>query len=312
LPLASKSTPRPPGNGQPASGQSGRCPAPQPCAIEWFAVTVDVGGRSLLAYPAIVDAETAVDVRLLESPAAAAEATREGLRRLVLLQLGTTLAKLEAQVPAALAQGPLVVAGWPLSPRRQIVLRALDDAFRLTDPDAVPRTKAAFAERLAEGRAALPGALVQLGRVAVELAAELDKVRLALKALAGKPGVGRAAVDDIQSQLAHLAPPDLMRATSAARLGHITRYLKAIQVRLQRQAHDPQKDQQKAAQVAPFWQRYLTRRDELRAKGRVDSELDAFGWLLEELRVQTFAPELRTAVTVSVQRLQELWSKLAR
>jgi ATP-dependent RNA helicase HrpA len=275
-------------------------------------VTLDVGGRRLLAYPALVDTETAVDVRLLESPAAAAEATREGLRRLYLLQLRTTLARLEAQLPGSLAHGPLVAAGWPMTPRRQIVLRALDEAFRLTEPDAVPRSKASFLERLAGGRDDLPGALAQLGVLAVELSAELDKVRVALKALAGKPGVPRAVVDDIQRQLAHLAPPDLMRATPATRLGHIARYLKAIQVRLSRQSHDPQKDQQKAAQVAPFWQSYLTRRDELQAKGRPVAEIDELGWLIEELRVQIFAPELKTAVPISPARLQDIWANISR
>jgi ATP-dependent helicase HrpA len=275
-------------------------------------VTIDVGGRRLLAYPALVDTETAVDVRLLESPAAAALATREGLRRLFLMQLSTTLAKLEAQLPGSLAHGPLVVGGGPLTPRRQIVLRALDEAFRLTDPELFPRSKAAFRERLIEGGGELSAALAELARVAVELNAELDKVRLALKALAGKPGVPRAVLDDIQSQLAHLAPPDLMRATPATRLGHIARYLKAIQVRLSRQAHDPQKDQQKAAQVAPFWQSYLTKRDELRTKGRSLAELAELGWLIEELRVQTFAPELKTAVPISPQRLQDVWAKISR
>jgi ATP-dependent helicase HrpA len=275
-------------------------------------VTLDVGGRRLLAYPALVDAETAVDVRLLESPAAAAEATRDGLRRLFLLQLGTTLARLEAQLPGSLGHGPLATAGAALPPRRQIALRALDEAFRLSDPDAVPRSKPAFHTRLAEGRDELPVTLAQLAGLAIELGAELDRVRLALKALAGKPGVPRAVVDDIHSQLAHLAPPDLLRATPAPRLGHIARYLKAIQVRLQRQSHDPQKDQQKAAQVVPFWQSYLKKRDELQTRPRPLAELDDFGWLIEELRVQTFAPELKTAVPVSPQRLQDLWTRLAR
>jgi len=275
-------------------------------------VTLEVGGRRVLAYPALVDAETAVDVRLLESPAAAALATREGLRRLFLLQLRTTLAKLEAQLPGSLAQGPLVTSSGPMTVRRQIALRALDEVFRLTEPEAVPRSKAAFQARLTEGRDELPGALAELSSAAVLLGAELDKVRKAQKALVGKPGVPRAVVDDIEGQLAHLAPPELMRTTSITRLGHIVRYLKAIQVRLSRQAHDPPKDQQKAAQVAPFWQGYLTKRDELRAKGRSFAELDEFGWLIEELRVQIFAPELKTAVPISPQRLQDLWARFSR
>ena len=275
-------------------------------------VTLDVGGRRVLAYPALVETETAVDVRLLESPAAAAAATRDGLRRLFLFQLGTTLAKLEAQLPASLAHGPLAQPGAPVTPRRQVVLRALDEAFRLADPEAFPRSRPAFTERLAAGRGELPEALGELARVAVELSAELDKVRAQVKPLAGKPGILRAAFEDVQSQLVHLAPPDLMRTAPAARLGHIIRYLKAIQIRLQRQGHDPAKDQQKATQVTPYWQHYLTKRDQLQAQGRQLAELAEFGWLIEEFRVQTFAPELKTAVPVSPQRLQDVWAKLAR
>ena len=67
-----------------------------------------------------------------------------------------------------------------------------------------------------------------------------------------------------------------------------------------------------AAQIAPFWQRYLARCDELRAIGRATTDIEPFGWLIEELRVQTFAPELKTAVPVSAQRLQDVWATLSR
>jgi ATP-dependent helicase HrpA len=196
-----------------------------------------------------------------------------------------------------------------------VIQRALDDAFRLADPAEFPRTKAAFTERLAAGKVAFPGLLGPLGRIAVELGAELEKVRALVKALTSKPGAPRVVVDDVTAQLAHLAPPDLMRVMSLTRLGHILRYLKAVQVRLQRQAYDPPKDQQKAALVAPFWKNYLTRRDELRARSVPLAELhdlEEFGWLVEELRVQTFAPELKTAVPISAQRLADLWATLPR
>ena len=275
-------------------------------------VTLTVGSRAMLAYPALVETDTAVDLRLLESAIAAIAATRAGLRRLFLIALDTTLAKLEAKLPASLAQGPLVIAGAAMTPKRQIVVRAVDDAFGLIDPDAYPRTKAAFAERLAAGRDALPVVLAELANVAVKLSTDLDKVRAAVKPLVGQPGATRAALDDIEGQLRRLAPPDLMHATPTGRLGQLSRYLKAIEVRLQRLSHDPQKDQQKAAQVAPFAQSYQKKRDELRTKGHIVAELEDFGWLLEEFRVQTFAPELKTAVPVSAQRLADVWSRLAR
>ena len=275
-------------------------------------ITVDVGGRRLLAYPALVETEAGVDLRLLESPAAAAVATRAGVRRLILIALGTTLAKLAAQLPGAIDQGPLVVAGAPLSPRRQLVLRALDDAFGLGDPEALPRSKAAFTARLAEGRGRLPDVHGQLGGVAVELGAELTKARAALRPLAVKAGPVRAAHDDVQGQLEHLIAADLLRATPLPRLLHIVRYLRAIHVRLQRVPNDPQKDAQKAALVTGFWQAYRTRREEWRARDLPLAALDDFGWLVEELRVQTFAPELGTAAAVSPQRLKDLWGLLGR
>ncbi|MFN0246054.1 MAG: ATP-dependent RNA helicase HrpA [Kofleriaceae bacterium] len=263
-------------------------------------VSITVRGRRVLAYPALVETEHAVDLRLVESPAAATSATRDGLRRLFVFALQTSFGKLETQLPGALAKGP----------RRELVFRALDEAFALDgDP---PRDKAAFDARLASGRAKLAELLVQLGRLAIEITVELAKVRAALKPLAGKPGIVRAFVDDVQSQLAHLDTPDLWRTTSAARLAHVLRYTKAVLVRAQRQAVDPPKDQQKASQVAPLWQQFVARRGELLAHGRTERELDDFAWLVEELRVQIFAPELKTAVAVSLPRVQELWSSLSR
>jgi ATP-dependent helicase HrpA len=260
-------------------------------------VTIEVGGRRMLAYPALVDRESSVDVRLLESPAAAAGATREGLRRLVLFAAGQSLAKLEALLPAAL----------PKEVRRQLAARALDDTFELATP---PRDKATFERRVAAGRGTLAALVAELGRTAQTFEAELAKVRAALGPLAGKPGLARTVFEDVQSQLAHLAPAELWR--SPARIDHRLRYVKALQIRLQRQAHDPQKDQTKAAQVVPLWAAFVARRAELLAKGRTEKELDEFSWVLEELRVQVFAPELKTAVPISAPRVQQQWQTLAR
>ncbi|NVB79248.1 MAG: ATP-dependent RNA helicase HrpA [Kofleriaceae bacterium] len=263
-------------------------------------VTIDVGGRRMLAYPALVDTENAVDLRLLESQAAADAATRDGIRRLVLFQLGTSLTKLSAQLPGALAKDA----------QRAIVLRAIDEAFGLVGEP--PRDKATFAARMTAGRAALPELVAQLGRLALDHSIELGRIQAALKPLVGKPGIARAVVEDVQNQLRFLAPADLWRSTPLPRLHHILRYLRALTIRLQRQANDPQKDQTKAQSVVPLWQSFIAKHEELRAKGRTPRELDDFRWLLEELRVQVFAPELKTAIAVSLPRVQELWASLAR
>ena len=262
-------------------------------------VTVDVGGRRMQAYPALVETETAVDLQLLDSPAAAAKASRAGVRRLFMIAMGLTPTKLEGLLPGSLAKDT----------RRALALRALDEAFLL---DQLPRDKVAFAARLATGRLHVDEQMKELGRLGVELQTQLTKVKALLAPLAGKPGITRAAFEDIQSQLRHLTPPDYLATTPLDRLGHVHRYLRALEIRLQRQIHDPQKDAQKAQAITPLWQSYVARRDELVKRGRSPKELDDFAWLVEEGRVQVFAPELKTAIQISLPRIKDVWESLAR
>jgi ATP-dependent helicase HrpA len=70
---------------------------------------------------------------------------------------------------------------------------------------------------------------------------------------------------------------------------------------------DPHKDAKKLAQLAPLWNAYW---DYLAQQPTFSSELRAFRWQLEELRVSLFAPELKTAYPVSVQRLEKIWQTL--
>ncbi len=266
---------------------------------------VEIAGRKLLAYPALVDTDTGVSLRPLPSRAAADEATRAGLRRLFLLQLGATLDGLEKQIPAAAAMSGLSDAVG--EPRKKLARRALEEAFLLADAASFPRTRSAFAERLDSGKRRLPAQLADLGRTAQEIGVELDRARAALRGLAGKPGAPKASLDDVRAKLSYLVRPDTFTRTPRERLAHLPRYLRAIQLRLERLPNGPQKDQTKAAQVVPFWTDWVTHHEGRRARGVPEEELEAFRWLVEELRVSVFAPELKAAVPVSPQRLADLW-----
>jgi ATP-dependent helicase HrpA len=160
-------------------------------------VAIDVGGRRVQAYPALVETEGGVDLRLLESAGAAASASRDGIRRLIMIQLGLTPSKLGKDL------------------QRIVALRALDETFGLAD---LPRDKAAFDARVATNRAHLAATQAQLTALASDLSTELAKVSALLKPLAGKPGIARAVVDDVQSQLAQLPLADLLRTAPLARI----------------------------------------------------------------------------------------------
>ncbi|MGH6610454.1 MAG: DUF3418 domain-containing protein, partial [Burkholderiaceae bacterium] len=109
---------------------------------------------------------------------------------------------------------------------------------------------------------------------------------------------------------AELFRPDFIVATPASQLAHFSRYLKAIELRLDKVKSDPARDATKMEQMAALqapWQRTVAAR-----KGAVDPRLDEFRWLLEELRVSLFAQELRTPMPVSAKRLQKVWESVRR
>jgi ATP-dependent helicase HrpA len=274
-------------------------------------VRVRSGASTVLAYPALVDHEESVELRLMEAPDTAEAATRAGLRRLFLLQLRTSQRQLAQLASGALDAGPLaaVVRG----PRLQVGQRAVDEVFGLETAATFPRDRAAFHRRLEEGRRALPEALASLDRSATEIAVEFQKVAAAMKALTtAKSGKSKVSIEDIQGQLARLILPDLFASCPRERLRHLPRFLKAVQVRLQRLPLDPLKDEAKAAPVAKIWQDFLKNELLLRARGVEAERVDEVRWLIEEWRVQVFAQELKTAVPVSEKRIVELWSGLRR
>ena len=70
------------------------------------------------------------------------------------------------------------------------------------------------------------------------------------------------------------------------------------------------RDAQGLMDVRPLWEAYLRRAELHRRQGTTDPALRQFRWMLEELRVSLFAQELKTAVPVSVKRLQTLWAEV--
>ncbi|MFP4276968.1 MAG: ATP-dependent RNA helicase HrpA [Wenzhouxiangella sp.] len=142
-------------------------------------------------------------------------------------------------------------------------------------------------------------------------AAVLDAVILAWHQLTlGLVSLERAVpnnVADLQSQLEDLLYAGFLGDLEADRLAHYPRYLKAMRLRLEALEHDPVRDDQRMAEVRPWWQAYL---DHLAGGGWYTPEVDRFRWLIEEYRVQIFAQQLGTAEKVSAQRLREA-AKLA-
>jgi len=92
-------------------------------------------------------------------------------------------------------------------------------------------------------------------------------------------------------------------------LQHLPRYLKAMVLRLDKWRADPARDATRLQELRPLEQRFW--RLVVERKGTLDSRLQEYRWLLEELRVSLFAQELRTPQPVSIKRLDKAWAQLA-
>jgi ATP-dependent helicase HrpA len=119
----------------------------------------------------------------------------------------------------------------------------------------------------------------------------------------------KEVAEDIGAQLQRLVSKRFVVDTPYAQLQHLPRYLKGVQMRLDKLKADPARDTARMVEARGAEARWLKRVVDLR--GRRDARLDDYRWLLEELRVSLFAQELRTPQPVSSKRLEKVWAQLA-
>lgn len=105
-------------------------------------------------------------------------------------------------------------------------------------------------------------------------------------------------------------PPRFLETTSPDRLVHLPRYLKALQLRLERAAQQPARDAERIRLLAP----YETAASRLVASPAVSDDdrrrREEFLGMLEEFKVSVFAQELGTVLPVSATRLDVLLAEL--
>ena len=274
------------------------------------AVPIKRHGMTLMGYPALVDNGESVSLRLLDSPESARVAHAAGLRRLLLFHLRDEIEYLEEQLPD-LAQ--LCLYYRTLGPGKDlkddIVGKTINRAFLY---DSNVRTPMEFELRKVAGRR---HRLLEFGREVGQLAGAILVAYHTVDLQLCKPAIEAwgPAIADIRQQLAYLLPKGFLTNTPDQWLAQFPRYLKAIEMRLQKLATAGHtRDGQRMAELAPFLQGWLERSRQNREKHIVDLNLDLFRWMIEEFRVSLFVQELRTAIPISNKRLEKQWEAVVR
>jgi len=252
---------------------------------------IERAGQTLVGYPALVDAGDAVTLQVFDTPDKAAELHRAGVRRLLALAFRDRVRDLERAWAKDVALAAL---------KDDLVAAALDRAFLA---ERVPAMAAEFARAVESGRSRFVLIAQEMARTAAGIVAAHAELK---KKLATAAKAFPQAAADIEQQLARLLAPGWLARTPWQRLQHYPRYLKAVELRLEKLRADPARDARLMAELQPLLAAWL------RAPRPLDAERAQFGWLLQELRVSLFAQQLKTPVPVSARRLAKLWQSIRR
>ena len=271
-------------------------------------LTVERGGRRLTGYPALVVDGDSAALRLYDTREGAEAETRVAVVRLIRQQLKDALQRWEKNPPGFAASALALKTAVPTETLLADMLAAVGDRAFIGD-DPLPRSARAFAEQVKRARARLPAVVEGAFRMLAAIAVDYHALSQRLTAL---PAAQARLGAEVRAQRAALVYPGFFSATPWPQLTHLPRYLQALERRIAKAAVDPARDAKHAQTVAALWERYRARAEANRAAQRVEPALEAFRWLVEELKVSLFAQELRTPFPVSYKRLERAWAELIR
>jgi ATP-dependent RNA helicase HrpA len=262
---------------------------------------------TVVAYPALADAGTTVDVRLFETEAAARAAMWAGTRRLILLGAPSPVKsiadRLSTPAKLALSHNP---HGSVAAMFADCVNCAADYLMAQAggparDREGFERLSAAVRSGLREVTTDVVTHVESALRLAHAVQARLDDSRA---------DVVQPAVADMRAQLSGLIYPDFVTATGYHRLPQLTRYLRGIERRLDKLPESPARDAASRAVAQRVEQAYRQAVADLPAARRDDPDVTEIRWMLEELRVSLFAQTLGTLAPVSENRILSALARL--
>ena len=267
---------------------------------------IDQGGLKVRAYPALIAGKDSVDLKLLDNPEEAQRLTRAGICRLAILHLPEPVKYLRKEL---LKGKELGLSAADLGRREEladdILMAAVRECFWADEN--WPRTQAEFLAALSQ-REALVAVAQEIADLLLKVLAQLVPLRKTIKQQ--KNLALALAVADINRQLNGLFFRGFLFVTPLEWLRQYGRYLKGVELRLEKAALDPNRDRRQMAELQeaeePF-QAELARHDALFVAG--DPELLQYRWMLEEFRISLFAQTLKTLMPVSIKRLRKFWSE---
>ncbi|WP_095161901.1 ATP-dependent RNA helicase HrpA [Pseudomonas sp. Irchel 3F5] len=265
-------------------------------------------GLSMTVYPALVEENGTVKEGRFSTQAEAEFQHRRALQRLLLQQLAEPAKFLRGKLPGLTELGLLYRELGRVEALVEDILLASLDSCILEGEATLPRDGAGLASLAERKRGSWAEHAERLARLTLEILKLWHGLQKRFK---GKIDLAQAvALNDIKQQLGNLVYPGFVRETPGLWLKELPRYLKAIELRLEKLGAQVQKDRVWSGELGNLWSQYKTRLDKHAQEGKRDEQLQLYRWWLEEYRVSLFAQQLGTKVPVSDKRLSKQWSQV--
>ena len=266
-------------------------------------LTLTRGGLPVVFYPALVDSGASVSLRLLADEGTAIRATMQGLARLFAIAEADRIARQIKNLPR-IDRTRMHAMKRNLDPGFDRQLAVVLASLAVFAKRTLPRTPDAWAERLKMARSQLPVA-VQQTHDWVAPTMERASMLTTETRRDVKPAF-RESQADLLSQLDALCHPQFLLQTPTGWLAQSPRYLLAMQQRWARLTEGGlNRDRREMERLVPLWGEILHWWEVSAPAIRRPPEVDAYRWLFEEHRVQTFAQSLGTAGDASRGKLSE-------
>lgn len=267
----------------------------------------------LVAFPALSPAENSVEILLFRNRQEALQSHRRGVRKLFILKFRKELKllKKDLKIPSNLSPKTVDFGG----PRS--VEAAMFETLMTRFFDRDIRTETAFKETAQS--AALE--IFPTGKRLMELLGQvLSAYHHAMQLIHQTEIKNRnnppaaSLCKRLLTEMGALVPQDFLERYSMARLAHVPRYLRALEIRAERGAYNPDKDREKEALITPLKAVLIRNLPHITSGASPEKRraFEEFFWMVEEYKISVFAQELKTSIPVSAKRLDEKMRELER
>ena len=238
--------------------------------------------------------ESGVVIQTFNDQAEAVKQHREGIIRLVHMQLGDLVRQLKKQISK-----PLALAYSPLGDKAQLEQMLVYATLHLSINE-LPVNMQEF-QKLVED---VKKSFLTHGQTALKEITDIyiqwQEIRRKLLVL--DPSIFGKNIDDIEDQLDLMSLSDFVYRKPSDVWSEFPRYLKALILRLERLPNNLQRDDSAIDQIDPWMEKLF--------KFKNDARLKELYFMVEELRISLFSQPMKTKTPVSPTRLQKVWERL--